>query len=125
MDRTALLEERVALVLDERTDDDEDDARTGVDVLVERTVEVALAGCVRVAVLAAAARLVAVLVVVARVAEDVRLGLVAFTRVEVVLALRVAVAVVLALRVAVVPALRLDEPTVRVELAAERVLLLP
>lgn len=115
MDRTALLEERVALVLDERTDDDEDDARTGVDVLVERTVEVALAGCVRVAVLAAAARLVAVLVVVARVAEDVRLGLVAFTRVEVVLALRVAVA----------PALRLDVPTVRVELAAERVLLLP
>lgn len=116
VERTLLLVERVD-VLDERTDEEVDAARVGAELDVERTVEVVVAGCVRVAVEAAAARLVAVVEVVAR-ADDERDGEVAAVRVVVeVLAVRVAVE---AERVAV-EVVRVAVEVVRVVVAAERV----
>lgn len=123
VERTLLLVERVD-VLDERTDEEVDAARVGAELDVERTVEVVVAGCVRVAVEAAAARLVAVVEVVAR-ADDERDGEVAVVRVVVeVLAVRVAVeaerVAVEVVRVAV-EAERVAVEVVRVVVAAERV----
>lgn len=115
VERTLLLVERVD-VLDERTDEEVDAARVGAELDVERTVEVVVAGCVRVAVEAAAARLVAVVEVVAR-ADDERDGEVAAVRVVEVLAVRVAVE---AERVAV-EVVRVAVEVVRVVVAAERV----
>lgn len=109
VERTLLLVERVD-VLDERTDEEVDAARVGAELDVERTVEVVVAGCVRVAVEAAAARLVAEVEVVAR-ADDERDGEVAAVRV---------VVEVLAVRV-VVEAERVAVEVVRVVVAAERV----
>ena len=109
VERTLLLVERVD-VLDERTDEEVDAARVGAELDVERTVEVVVAGCVRVAVEAAAARLVAVVEVVAR-ADDERDGEVAAVRV---------VVEVLAVRVAV-EAERVAVEVVRVAVEAERV----